>query len=98
MGLVRERIETFVLGDVEFMPALADMQPGVFYRSKRFETTKHLCACGCGLDVTAPLWWPDGKAAWSVTQDDPLTVEGSFKHRVGCRSHYVIQRGIVGFK
>ena len=65
------------------------LEEKTLYISIKYATTLHLCPCGCGNKVVAPLS-PDG---WSVTFDG-LTV--SLNPSIGnwsfpCKSHYWIR-------
>jgi Family of unknown function (DUF6527) len=71
---------------VEFIPD--DLDPGVLYISERFQTTSHLCCCGCGREVVLPL----SPAQWSLKHNGGLV---SIIPSVGnwtfpCRAHYWI--------
>lgn len=76
---------------VEFIPKVLD--EGVLYISKRFNTSSHLCCCGCGFKVVTPL----NPAKWRLI-DHGQTVSLSPSVGLGalpCRSHYWIDRGQV---
>lgn len=69
------------------------MEPGKIYISKPFKLAMHLCACGCGGEVTTRL----GPGGWALTEH-PGSV--SLFPSIGpstlrCRSHYVLRRGGV---
>ena len=70
-----------------------DVEPGVLYVSIEYDTTIHLCACGCRNQVVLPLH----PTAWRVTYDgesvsmSPSVGNWSFP----CRSHYWIERGRI---
>ena len=40
-----------------------EMTEGEFYISVKHRLTEHLCACGCGTEVSLPL----GRSEWSIT-------------------------------
>ena len=68
---------------VEFIPKVLD--EGVLYISKRFNTSSHLCCCGCGFKVVTPL----NPAKWRLI-DHGQTVSLSPSVGLGalpCRSH-----------
>lgn len=76
---------------VETFPAM--MEPGVLYVSLEYLTSGHLCACGCGNEVTTPI----SPAQWSFTFDGRNI---SLCPSVGnwtlpCRSHYIVDRSRV---
>lgn len=77
-----------------FVTAFPDvLNPGVIYISLEYDTSAHLCACGCGNRVILPL----RPTAWRVTYDGETV---SFSPSVGnwsfpCRSHYWIDRGLI---
>jgi hypothetical protein len=69
------------------------LESGVLYVSIEYDTTIHLCACGCGNQVVLPLH----PTAWRLTYNGETV---SMAPSVGnwsfpCRSHYWIERGQV---
>ena len=73
-----------------FVTSVPDvLEPGVLYVSIEFDTTIHLCACGCLKQVVLPLH----PTAWRLTYDGesvsmaPSVGNWSFP----CRSHYWIE-------
>lgn len=76
---------------VETMPLQID--EGVLYISRRFNTAIHRCCCGCGLEVVTPL----NLAKWSLKDHGssvslfPSIGNWSFP----CQSHYWIERNQV---
>ena len=76
---------------VEFIPK--DLEEGVVFISRRFNTASHLCCCGCGLRVVTPL----NPSKWRLT-DHGETVSLSPSIGLGkfpCRSHYWIRQSRV---
>lgn len=76
---------------VEFIPK--DLDAGMLYISKRFNTASHLCCCGCDQKIVTPL----NQAHWSLT-DHGSTVSLAPSIGLGtlpCRSHYWIRRSRV---
>ncbi len=69
------------------------LEPDTVYVSLEFNTTSHLCCCGCGERVVlklSPQWW-------SFTYDGETV---SFHPSIGnwllpCRSHYFIRKSQV---
>jgi hypothetical protein len=76
---------------VEAFPAQLDS--GVLYISTTFRTTGHLCCCGCGEEVIAPL----APSQWSVTFDgQSVTLHPSIGNwSLPCQSHYWISNNTV---
>lgn len=70
-----------------------DLEPGVLYVSMSYDTTVHLCACGCGNQVVLPLH----PTAWRLTYDgDAVSMAPSVGNwSFPCRSHYWIDRGRI---
>lgn len=71
----------------------APLEPDVLYISLDYDTTAHLCACGCGHRVILPLH----PTAWKLTYDGAAV---SMSPSVGnwsfpCQSHYWIERGRI---
>ncbi|MGN6204678.1 DUF6527 family protein [Humibacter sp.] len=78
----------------ETIPPLAEMEPGVLYVSTEYATVSHLCACGCGEEVTISL----RPKRWKLTFDgDTVTLNPSIGNTgLACRSHYFIrENGII---
>lgn len=69
------------------------LEPGKLYVSMEYAMAVHLCACGCGMEVTTPLSPTD----WQM-QFDGVSV--SLSPSIGnwsfpCRSHYWIRNNEV---
>ena len=71
---------------VEDMPN--KMENGRIYVSIKHRLTEHLCACGCGAEVSLPL----GPSEWKFEYNgDTVSLWPSIGNwRLPCRSHYVI--------
>lgn len=69
------------------------LEAGRLYISIPYNTTGHLCACGCGAEVVAPL----SPAQWRVTYDGrDITLHPSIGNwNIACHSHYWIDRGRI---
>ena len=74
---------------VDDMPQSLD--PGNLYISVMHRLTEHLCACGCGAEVSLPL----GRSEWRIEYDgESVSVSPSIGNwRLPCRSHYLIEKG-----
>lgn len=81
----------FRLEKVHFMPKV--LAPGVLYVSEEYGAAAHLCACGCGAKVRTPL----GPTEWTVIEDagGPTLWPSVGNWQRPCRSHYVIENGLV---
>ena len=76
---------------IEFLPESLD--EGVLYISIPHATTAHLCACGCGEEVVAPLSPTDWRLIFdgeTVSLDPSI---GSWS--LACQSHYWIEQDRV---
>ena len=64
------------------------LEPGTFYVSYKHRLTEHLCACGCGTEVSLPL----SPSEWRVEcHGDAISLRPSVGNwRLPCRSHYII--------
>ena len=73
---------------VDDMPP--SLEPGNLYISVKHRLTEHLCACGCGTEVSLPL----ARSEWRIEYDgESVTVWPSIGNwRLPCRSHYIIER------
>lgn len=72
----------------------ATLTPGDLYISKRYRTSVHLCCCGCGLEVVAPL----NPAKWQLTEhrDGSVSLFPSIGNwSFPCQSHYWIERNRI---
>jgi hypothetical protein len=66
----------------------ADLEPGTLYISMRYETSVHLCACGCHTKVVTPF----GRHDWTFTFDGTVSLRPSIGNgQQACRSHYNIR-------
>ena len=67
------------------------LEPGNLYISVKHRLTEHLCACGCGTEISLPL----GRSEWRIEYDgESVTVWPSIGNwRLPCRSHYIIEKG-----
>lgn len=77
-----------------FMKSIPDeLEPGMLYVSIAYDSTIHLCACGCGNQVVLPLH----PTAWRLTYDgEAVTMTPSIGNwGFPCRSHYIIERGRI---
>ena len=78
----------------EFVETIPNsLEPGKLYLSCKYQAALHLCACGCGSEISTPLH-PTG---WRLTFDGESV---SLRPSVGnwsekCQSHYVIQNNRV---
>jgi hypothetical protein len=69
-----------------------NMEFGKIYYSKEYETTNHLCPCGCGQQTPIPV----KEGEWNLSiNNDKVTISPSVLHRLGCKSHYIITNGVA---
>lgn len=85
------KINKFVLQRVSFMPQ--ELRSGILYVSEEFNTSAHLCACGCGSKIRTPL----GPTDWSFVETDsgPSLYPSIGNWQIACKSHYWIRKGNV---
>ena len=71
---------------VEDMPEV--MESDKVYISTKHSLTEHLCACGCGAEVSLPL----ARSEWRIVYDgDTVSIRPSIGNwRLPCKSHYLI--------
>jgi Family of unknown function (DUF6527) len=76
---------------VEFVPA--ELDAGTLYVSIPYATSVHLCACGCGNKVVAPI----SPAEWQLIYDgDSVSLYPSIGNwEFPCQSHYWIRRNQI---
>lgn len=69
------------------------LEAGILYVSMEYATSAHSCCCGCGEEVVAPFTPTD----WRMTFDgEAISLHPSIGNwTLKCRSHYVIDRGMV---
>jgi len=70
-----------------------ELRPGVLYFSEEFSTTAHLCPCGCGSRIIAPI----GPVNWSLSikKGKPTLYPSLGNWELPCRSHYWIRAGRI---
>lgn len=84
------RVDAFDPHYVDFIPAA--IEEGVLYISREYETSMHLCACGCGNKVVLPL----KPTYWRLKSEDPVTLDPSVGNwGFPCQSHYFIRKNRV---
>lgn len=78
------------------LPPKEELEQGKVYISEKYETSVHLCLCGCGNLTVLPLT----NDMWKLIKLDKNTV--SFVPSVGnynfpCRSHYIMTLNVANF-
>ena len=81
----------------KYIPKQSEMEPNKIYISREFETSSHLCLCGCGRLTVLPL---KPNSGWVLQEHQSGKV--SFSPSVGnfqlpCRSHYIITKNKANF-
>ena len=84
------KVDSFKIVECGTIPE--QMRDGVVYRSKRYGTAVHLCACGCGRKVVTP-----DRMGWKVDNCGGVpTIRPSIGNfQFPCGSHYFITGGKV---
>lgn len=80
----------YVLELVENFPN--PLEPGKFYYSQEFQTSRHLCACGCGDVIKLPI---DHLHHHLSEGPDGPTLRPSVGNWNVCDAHYYITNGEV---
>lgn len=78
---------------VEFIPENSDMVYGEIYISNKFNTSLHLCLCGCNILSVTPL----NRDGWNLIENKgKITFVPSILNTI-CpnKSHYVINDNIA---
>jgi hypothetical protein len=93
------------------MPRLTELEPrfvdtipetleeGILYVSEMYNTTIHLCPCGCKNKIVVPFNIGGTTCWWTYTREpgtDEITLSpsvGSFQ--IPCRSHYFITKNKI---
>jgi hypothetical protein len=78
---------------VEHVPEI--LEPGLLYVSLEHGAMVHLCACGCGHEVSLPLSPIDWKLSYDGENISLRPSVGNWSFP--CRSHYVIEGGRVNW-
>jgi hypothetical protein len=78
---------------VEHVPEI--LEPGLLYVSLDHGAMVHLCACGCGHEVSLPLSPIDWKLSYDGEKISLRPSVGNWSFP--CRSHYVIEGGRVNW-
>jgi hypothetical protein len=77
------------LVECHFIPE--QMEFGKLYYSREYNTTNHLCLCGCGSQVPLPI----KECEWSLVVDNGrVTISPSIQQRFDCFAHYIITNGV----
>jgi hypothetical protein len=76
---------------VEFIPK--NLEDGVLYVSRKFQTASHCCCCGCGTKIVTPLRETDYRLATNGNLVSLYPSIGNWNHP--CQSHYWIKDGAV---
>lgn len=69
------------------------LEDGMLYVSLEHDAMMHLCACGCGKEVSTPLGPTDWRLTWDGASISLSPSVGS--GGLACRSHYLIDRNAV---
>ena len=85
------KVERFRLARMRSIPA--ELKEGYLYISSRYQTSCHLCPCGCGHKVVTPL----GPGQWALSMGwFTATLYPSIGNWIlPCRSHYWIRKNRV---
>ncbi len=82
------------LNDGDFLPEKDDLEQGKIYISEKYQTSKHLCLCGCGELTVLPF----GRDGWKLyNTNGKITITPSILQRFACKSHYIIRDGVANF-
>ena len=74
-----------------------NLEYGKVYISETYNTSTHLCLCGCPNKVIMPL---GGGNWWELVKEPNGTVSfiGSVgNYRFECKSHYIITKNVANF-
>lgn len=75
-------------------PKKEDMKQGEIYISEEYQTSNHLCLCGCGEQCPLPM----GVEGWKhKLENSKITIMPSIQQRFTCKSHYIITNGKANF-
>lgn len=85
------KIKDIRLQYAHYMPQ--QLEPGVLYVSKSFDTAAHLCACGCGSKIRTPL----SPSEWALEENKngPTLYPSVGNWQITCQSHYWIRDGKI---
>lgn len=79
---------------VEYIPPREEMEQGVMYVSRQFQTAVHLCACGCGNESVTPF---GGSHGWDFrSNNNKVTLHPSILN-TNCpnNAHYFIRDNMI---
>ena len=78
---------------VESIPDTKDMKQGILYISEEYQTSSHLCLCGCGCLTVLPF----GENFWSLFKDgEKISITPSISNPI-CKAHYIINKNKANF-
>ena len=94
-----ERLNNIIPVFVKFIPTKADMQHGKIYISEEYNTSSHLCPCGCGALVVCPIKDVNQGIYWGYQkQNDKVTLTPSIYNKYyPCNSHYFIKKNQINW-
>ena len=77
------------------IPEKEILEENKIYISKEYNTSIHLCFCGCKNEVINPL---DASGWILTTNDGKVTLTPSINnYNFRCESHYIITKNVVHF-
>lgn len=84
----------------DYIPPDSELEQDNIYISKKFGTSTHLCACGCGEKVVLPFITSGSRENtefWTLyEQDEKVTFKPSVgNYSLDCKSHYWINDSTV---
>jgi hypothetical protein len=83
---------TIVPKFVEYIPE--KLEQDLIYISRKFNTSVHLCLCGCGNESVAPF---EGQHAWNLSENDgKVSFTPSIQNK-NCPNqyHYIITKNVA---
>ena len=84
---------SIIVKHVYFIPD--ELEQDVIYISNRFQTSMHICLCGCGNKAVTPFGLK--KKGWTITENEKgVTFKPSILN-TNCpdRYHYIITNGVA---
>lgn len=77
-----------------YCPPKEEMIQGHIYISEEYQTSNHLCLCGCGEECPLPM----RETGWEHNiKDGKITIIPSIQQTFACKSHYIITNGKANF-
>lgn len=97
---MKNKINILVPVFMEQLPKNKDLEQGIIYITEKYNTSKHLCACGCGGTAVLPINEGSDKSEWDLVKHDDGSVSfypsiGNWSGQSPYHAHYFIKKNKI---